>query len=603
MDVVDVSELEEQRRTITRDKTTRAVKRSARAAQRMQLRGFAFASAVLFIAVIVILSLYAAKGGARAYPGGAAASDGRPSTTTRGTAHAGAQIPAASPLPSSAPNLVHLEVQSSAVALNSVGFVAPSEHMVAAVAAGQCGGAWGLIRMADERIIARGSTRASMARESDAPAVCIARFGLESVRVAGEAITPGTYRLAVLGVGASAPFSIGPAVYASALVSALGALHLERCGVRVGPLEGDGSPRRAGDGTPFAHGACHAAPDDDAARGGGARDVAGGWHDNGAYEKSSVGAALTSALLLLSWERDRTGLGGVRIGAPARALPALPAVLDEARWGLRWLLKMQDADGRVRHAVARGAPAPPTRLDADGARGRVSAWSVPATATFVAAAALGARALTGLDDSLASELRVASNASYGALLAAHGGDGGADGGAWGSAHGWEAATPELDPATARHLARTHAERRLQSLGARLWAAVELANTSGDVSALRDAEALIARIGDARARVLAEGGAAARPAAVGWQALAPIALARYLLLAPAPRQPDLRQPAVVERVALTFRVRASRATAPHATAHSSTAGTRARDLRADDERLPRCRTARPGSALRRSSLPS
>lgn len=90
-----------------------------------------------------------------------------------------------------------------------------------------------------------------------------------------------------------------------------------------------------------------------------ARDASGGWHDAGDSAKNSVGAAQTSTLLPLSWERGPRGLTCLIAGQGASelsastVLPTLPLVLDEARWGLRWLLKMQDADGRVRHEVSR----------------------------------------------------------------------------------------------------------------------------------------------------------------------------------------------------------------------------------------------------------
>ncbi len=69
------------------------------------------------------------------------------------------------------------------------------------------------------------------------------------------------------------------------------------------------------------------------------RDLTGGWYNAGDYGKWSMLAAITVSDLLDLYALQQ------RAGMPDTAL------LDEARWGLDWILKMQDPDGGVRQKV------------------------------------------------------------------------------------------------------------------------------------------------------------------------------------------------------------------------------------------------------------
>ena len=127
----------------------------------------------------------------------------------------------------------------------------------------------------------------------------------------------------------STPFFIRPDVWRRTLPKAAGYYRYQRCGVEV----------------PGVHPACHL---DDARRrdNGQQVDVTGGWHDAGDLRKW-MDATLLNAIGLLRVVRN---LGAQWDAGGSGVAP----LLDEVRWGNRYFLKMQDADGLVWADVAGG---------------------------------------------------------------------------------------------------------------------------------------------------------------------------------------------------------------------------------------------------------
>jgi hypothetical protein len=139
---------------------------------------------------------------------------------------------------------------------------------------------------------------------------------------------PGMYQIAA-GAELSVPFFIRAGVWRRTLPKAIAYIHAQRCGAAV----------------PNVHPACHL---DDARRRDNGRhiDTTGGWHDAGDLRKW-MSATMLNGLALLSLARN---LG--QKWDPAGA--GLAPLLDEARWGNRYFLKMQDRDGLVWNDVAGG---------------------------------------------------------------------------------------------------------------------------------------------------------------------------------------------------------------------------------------------------------
>ena len=149
---------------------------------------------------------------------------------------------------------------------------------------------------------------------------------------------PGTYKIVTDKSGSSFEFSIADGVYDDALSSSLRMLYLQRCGCEL-PQE------LAGD---FAHKACHT---EEATVYGGTDkvDVSGGWHDAGDYGRYTVPAAKAVADILLAYENSPSAFND-SINIPESG-NGIPDVLNEARYELEWLHKMQASDGSVYHKV------------------------------------------------------------------------------------------------------------------------------------------------------------------------------------------------------------------------------------------------------------
>ena len=123
----------------------------------------------------------------------------------------------------------------------------------------------------------------------------------------------------------SAPFRVNEDVYDELLDAAAKMLTMQRCGTAL-PKETAGE---------WAHDECHTGEalvwgTDEK------KEVSGGWHDAGDYGRYVVPGAKTAADLFL--------------GAELSGDDAL-SLLEEARWELDWMLKMQNEDGSVHHKV------------------------------------------------------------------------------------------------------------------------------------------------------------------------------------------------------------------------------------------------------------
>lgn len=147
---------------------------------------------------------------------------------------------------------------------------------------------------------------------------------------------PGNYYISCGKLDDSYPFTISDTVYDKLLDDSVRMLYLQRCGEEISD-------------TDFGHKACHTSmatlygTSDKI-------DVSGGWHDAGDYGRYVVPGAKTVADLLYAYQSNPEMFSD-KIGIPESG-NGIPDVLDEARYELEWMLKMQDADGGVHHKVS-----------------------------------------------------------------------------------------------------------------------------------------------------------------------------------------------------------------------------------------------------------
>ena len=151
---------------------------------------------------------------------------------------------------------------------------------------------------------------------------------------------PGTYYLDVPGVGHSWTFSIGPNVFSRTYYLAMRAFYGQRCGTAV-----DLGSEFPG----YTHAACHLKGSFHPSSGKeGQRDNVGGWHDAGDYGRYMVHSGIATGTLLWAWEMFGPKLRDIKLNIPESG-NGTPDILNEARWNLEWMLKMQDLDGGAWH--------------------------------------------------------------------------------------------------------------------------------------------------------------------------------------------------------------------------------------------------------------
>ena len=148
---------------------------------------------------------------------------------------------------------------------------------------------------------------------------------------------PGTYYVRSQTGIVSRPFTIGKDVYNELTVSALNMLSLQRCGQYL-----DAS--WAGN---LAHDVCHSSAatiwlTENTV------DVHGGWHDAGDYGRYTKTGAKAAADLLMAYLINPAVF---KDGFGPDAYNSVPDILDEARFELEWLLRMQDSSGGVYNTV------------------------------------------------------------------------------------------------------------------------------------------------------------------------------------------------------------------------------------------------------------
>lgn len=155
-------------------------------------------------------------------------------------------------------------------------------------------------------------------------------------------------------------------------------------------------------------------------------DVRGGWYDAGDHGKYVVNGGISAWQLINQYERtlyipgaDGAPLGDGRLAIPERG-NGIPDILDEARWEVEFLLRMQVPDGRAGAGMAhhkihdQNWTGLPLRPEADAQPRLLSAVSTAATLNLAAVAAQAARVWRTLDPAFSNRALVAAEKAYAA---------------------------------------------------------------------------------------------------------------------------------------------------------------------------------------------
>ncbi|MBK9519493.1 MAG: glycoside hydrolase family 9 protein [Anaeromyxobacter sp.] len=203
---------------------------------------------------------------------------------------------------------------------------------------------------------------------------------------------PGRYRVELDDGLASFPFQVGPDVFEGALRATQRALYFQRAFTAIEPRHAEGPWSHASD--------AHLAPP----------GVRQGWHDAGDFTIYSASAAST-LFWLLSTAADFAPV------ADDTNLPesgnGRPDLLDEAGWGLGWLLSVQDGSGGFRNTTCQEAYGPYGTNRPEGMPpyrdGEVGSL---ATARAVGILAFAAEVLRPHDPALATRCLAAARRGY-----------------------------------------------------------------------------------------------------------------------------------------------------------------------------------------------
>jgi endoglucanase len=170
--------------------------------------------------------------------------------------------------------------------------------------------------------------------------------------------TPGTYVVRDMALGVdSYAFEISPTVYTPVLKTAFKTLYLQRAGFEK---------RAPFVSTAFADKASHLGKGQDTEarlfsdmdNPETARDLRGGWYDAGDYNKYTSWTANYVTWLLAAY-LENPSVWTDDFGIPESG-NGTPDILDEVKWGLDWLERMQNDDGAMLSVMSLDSASPPS---------------------------------------------------------------------------------------------------------------------------------------------------------------------------------------------------------------------------------------------------
>jgi len=217
---------------------------------------------------------------------------------------------------------------------------------------------------------------------------------------------PGQYVVEVVGMGRSEPFRIRQDLYAQPYVDIQRAFYYWRASAEI-PAQYGGTFAR-----PFGHPDSSLAYHDSLHKEVGAkRDVRGGWYDAGDYGKYVVNAGMTMGLLQM-FQSMYPNISGDSVMNIPESKNGRPDLLDETRYELDWLLRMQDSDGGVFFKVTPKNFEAMVLPSADYSARLIIGKTTASTLDFAAMVAQAARRWVNIDSVFADSLVKASKAAY-----------------------------------------------------------------------------------------------------------------------------------------------------------------------------------------------
>ncbi|MCB5168541.1 glycoside hydrolase family 9 protein [Streptomyces bambusae] len=279
--------------------------------------------------------------------------------------------------------------------------------------------AWQL-RDASGAVVASGTTTVRGADQASGQSTHLVDFGAYT--------GTGTGFTLVAGGRTSHPFDISASLYDGLRADSMSFFYQQRSGIAIDAALVDGSayarpaghlgvaPNKGDTSVPCQTGVCDYT-----------RDVRGGWYDAGDHGKYVVNGGISVWEMVNSFERARrsgseAALGDGTLRVPERA-NGTPDVLDEARWELEFLMRMQVPAGKPMAGMAFHKmhdatwTALPTRPELDSAPRELHKPSTAATLNLAAAGAQCARVYAPYDSAFAARCLDAARRAWTAARA------------------------------------------------------------------------------------------------------------------------------------------------------------------------------------------
>lgn len=285
--------------------------------------------------------------------------------------------------------------QTQSIHLNSLGFLPQSSKKASIVGESK---SFVVKQVSDQAIIFKGDVSAPVFQKDVNQSVAVADFSKFTKN--------GKYFLETPNGGKSIEFEISSTVYNQAFYTSMRAFYLWRCGTAV---EGDHN------GIHYAHEACHLDDgyEDFQGKAGERRDGTKGWHDAGDYGKYVVNAGITVGMMFMAWDQFQDNLKKFSLDLPETAA-GYPDFLKEMKWETDWLLTMQytDGSGKVAHKLTRKSFEPFCKPEEDKEKRYFTDWSSAAVADFVAMMAQASRYFEPYDKAYSQKCLAAAQLSY-----------------------------------------------------------------------------------------------------------------------------------------------------------------------------------------------
>ena len=224
---------------------------------------------------------------------------------------------------------------------------------------------------------------------------------------------PGEYTLCAIHPSwsspASAPFIITNRPYHELTRAALRAFYHQRASMATEEPYAEGYARPAGH--PDDHVLVHASAATAERPEGTVISSPGGWYDAGDYNKYIVNSGYTMGVWLMAYEMNKEYFDTLKLNIPESG-QAMPDMLAEAMYNLRWMMTMQDLDGGVYHKLTTPNFEKFIRPDQCKKPRYVVMKTTAATLDFAATMALATRVYAPYDPDFCEEAKEAAIRAY-----------------------------------------------------------------------------------------------------------------------------------------------------------------------------------------------